>query len=265
MFYPNRLSALLIIVTLGLVSFFSLPWPSRSITVAGDDVNISGKMLVAITILGLVATGSHTVASQEECDAPQCRSLESGAWILPTLACATALVTLNQMHEPSAQLLVCSATVAALAVLLLAVRGSVDPRSKMRFASRKVIETAGFTLTVLLTTAVRAAWPSGPIPGTVAGLCGAAVSYLLLSPDLISPWRATAYALVAGVVVGIAAQSAVAAVRTSAAFGFVVTVVLYVSIGLARGKLRGQLNRKRVLEYLLVAAAGLLMVMVSGL
>jgi zinc transporter ZupT len=120
-------------------------------------------------------------------------------------------------------------------------------------------------LLMLLMTAVRAAWLSRPIAGMVAGLCGVVVTYLLLSQDLISPWRATAYALVSGVVVGVAAQSAVAAVRTSAAFGFVVTVVLYVSIGLARGKLRGQLNRKRVVEYLLVAAAGLLVVMVSGL
>ncbi len=261
----NRLSALLIIVTLGLVSFFSLPWPSRLITVAGREANISGEMLVAATVLGLVATGAHAIASQEESDAPQCRPLESSVWILPTLACATALAALHQMHEPSAQLLVCSATVAALAVLLLAVRGSVDPQSRLRVTSRRVIEIAGFMLMMLLMTAVRAAWLSRPIAGMVAGLCGVVVTYLLLSQDLISQWRATEYALVSGVVVGVAAQSAVAAVRTSAAFGFVVTVVLYVSIGLARGKLRGQLNRKRVVEYLLVAAAGLLVVMVSGL
>lgn len=260
----NRLSALLIIVTLGLVSFFAFPWPSRSIAIAGRDLNISGRVLVAAIVLGLVATGAQALAGGEQRNAPQYAPLVSCFWILPTLACAVALVAPNQIHEVSAQLLVCSATVATLVVLIVVEHYTVAPHSAVRLASRTIVKVAAFFLMTLLMTALRTEQTSGLLLGAVAGVCGAGVTCVMLGEELASPWRTVGCAAASGLILGFVARAVAPMVTTSIAYGLVLTIVLYALVGILRGYVRGQVRKKVVIEYLLVAAIGLLIVMVSG-
>ena len=264
MFSLNRLSTLLIIVTLGLVGFFALPWPSRTLTIAGQDLSISAKLVIAAAVLGLVATGTQALASPEQCEGPWYAPWLSGLWILPTMVSAAALAVLNQTHTMSAQLFVCSATVATLVVLIPAERCSVDSHARLRLASRTIVQVAAFSLMTLLMTAVRMEQVSGVLLGSVAGVCGAAVTYMMLSRDLMSSWRMVLFTAASGLAVGIVAWMVAPLTKTPAAFALSVTVVLYLSVGLLQGYLRGQLRRRVAIEYLLVAVIGLVVVMAFG-
>ena len=264
MFPLNRLSTLVIIVALGLVSFSSLPWPSRTITIAGRDLSISGKMLVAAAVVVVVATGAQALASAEQKDGPCYAPAQSGFWILPTLVSAVAMLILSQSNNLSTQLLICSITVAVLVILILAERSGLGLRSRLHLASWTLMEVAAFSLVALLLAAVRMTQASGPLVGWVAGVGAAAVTYLMLSVDLPSPWRIITTAVISGLVVGAIARGMIQVVETPVAYGLVLTTAIYVLVGLLRTHLRGQLHRWVVIEYLAVAAVGLLIVMVFG-
>jgi|GEM_PF-3356468 len=263
MFSLNRLSALLIIVTLGLVSFFAVPWPSRTMLIAGQDVSVSGKLLVAAAVLGLVACGTQALASSSECDNPWCMPAASGLWILPTVLSALALLALNRSLMAGVQFLICSATAATLVMLLLAEQRSVDAHSRLRLASRTVLEVAAFLLMALVMTTLKTEQVSGPFLAGAAAAGGAVLAYVVLSGDLHRPLRISVCAVVSGLVVAVVALGLSQVVKTPVTYGLVLTVALYVSIGLLRGYLRGKLRKVIVIEYLIVAGIALLIVLLS--
>lgn len=263
MFSLNRLSALLIIVTLGLVSFSAVPWPSRTMIIAGQDVSVSGKLLVAAAVLGLVACGTQALASSSECDNLWCMPSASGLWIMPTILYALALLALNRSPMAGAQFLICSATAATLVMLLLVEQRSVDSHSRLRLASRTVLEAACFLLMALMMTAVKTERVSGSLLAGAAAASGMALAYVVLSGDLDRPLRISVCAAVSGLLVAVVALGLAQVVKTPVTYGLVLTVALYMSIGLLRGYLRGQLRKVIVIEYLVVAAIALLIVLLS--
>lgn len=264
MFSLNRLSALLIIVTLGLVSFFALPWPTRLITIGGHELDISGKTLVAGAVLGLIATGAQALAGAKRPKDPCYIPSLTTFWIGPTLVSAVALAVLDRPNPVSTRLMVCSATVAVLAAVMIAEHCTTDPNSRLRIVLRTAVGIAAFSLVALLMAALRMRQMSVVLLGTVAGVCGGAVTYLVLSAALPNPRRALICASASGLAVGIVGHAIVPVVAEPGAYGLVLTTTLYASTGLLRGYLRRDLRRTVVIEYLLVAAIGLLIVIVFG-
>lgn len=264
MFSRNRVSALLIIVTLGLVSFFALPWTTRSAVIGGHTVYISGKTLVAAVVLGLIATGAQALASAEQPRDPCYVPAIATFWILPTLVTGTALAVLDKLNATGLQLMVVSATVAVLVALFLAEHHAADSNARLHTLSQAAVKVAAFPLLALL-LAVLKTWPMPlMLLAATAGVCGGMVTYLVLSANLSSPGRAFVYAATSGLAMGMVGGTAASAVAQPAAYGLALTTALYVSTGLLQSYLKRDLRRGVVIEYLLVAAIGLLIVIASG-
>jgi len=257
----NRLSALLAVVTVGLVSFSALPLPVKHLSVHGRELVISGRTILGYVIASLVCSGSQTLMLR----VPH-TGQETDAWrrfhcVLPTLAATVALLLLAGPWGATVQFVICVLTVVMMAVVIIGEHYTADLAPKLRQPVRGGLELCAFGLLTVLFGALRLfRAETGPV-GAIVALSGMSVASWLLSEDAANPGQLLVSAVMAGVALGVAA-SLLAAIASARAYALLLTILLYILTGVQRRFLRGQLQRASLVEYLLVGLLAVTIVLI---
>jgi len=259
----NKVTVIVALVTIGMLSSFVLTWPARDVVWKGRAFLLSGKTLLAVTVIALAWTGTDAIVRGHPRYQPRSRRISFQTSILPSALTAAAWPLLAQAQSLETKAIGIVLLDGALALLIVAEYAVVDVANPWRAAVLLFLQLITYPVAALLYLAVPLAVPIKAAPLVVA--TGTALLALRLLVECEQPWwRLSLAGAAVGCVLG--ALSWLLSTRTPSLLTYVslLAVLLYVLTGLTRHFLLcGRLDRDIIVEYLAVALVAWLLLFLA--
>lgn len=268
----ERLALLITVVVLGLALSALVPLPTWELPLElfGSElvIRFSGPVQLLAVMVILICLGVDGLVRGRPTTRSAGASLQHSIlgtglatsatfWALPTLVAILGLAILQGMPWWGYQLalaLLCGAAVAAVVTLQLASRSLASaPRQGLRLALNGVSYGIAYILFDQIFGARLRSLVSAPAILLVSG--GLALE--LLRSSTTTPWRTYLYAGLTALVMGEIALILNYSRLGNRAGGALLFLVFYILTGLAQQHLWARLNRRVLVEYLIVLALGL--------
>lgn len=240
------------LLILALEKVISLPTRMMSLTVLGSPLSlgISDHMFAGLVAVTVVCAGFEAAIRTH----PRKELLQHTYrfWGLPGATVMTATVALVEMPTKSAWLLAMGVTAVVLIAILWGEYHALDPETSIYRRARVVLNTMAFLLAAIAFVYVyqshMRSLVSAPLMGGIAGL----VTLDLLREATVSMRAVQLYAGVIGFLMAQATWILNYSALPSVSVGLILLVVFYLLVSLAMQELRGRLQRRRSLEYLVL-------------
>lgn len=268
----ERLALLITVVVLGLALSALVPLPTWELPLeffgSALVVRFSGpvQLLLVMVVLiflgvdGLVRSsnpsGSASASAQPLVRAPDLAT-SATYWALPTLVAILGLAILQGMPWWGYQLalaLLCGAAVAAVVTLQLASQSAADQPNR---GLRLLLNAISYGIAYILFDQIFGARLRSLVSAPAILLVSGGLALELLRSPATAPWRTYLYAGLTGLVMGQIALVLNYSRLGNRAGGALLFLLFYILTGLAQQYLWARLNRRVLVEYLVVLAVGL--------
>jgi hypothetical protein len=276
----DRLGVICALIAVGLLAFVALTWPA-----GGADRNAlsssSGRTLLALVLVCLAWAGAEAVVSNHPKIAARPSNVLPLHWIVPGGLIAAASALLGQAMRMEVKLLGAATSCGLFAFLIAGEYYVVDPQARWHRLVRLALRLATYLVATLLYMAIRLGITAHGTAAAVIGLVSVVLAWRLFTDDervvrLLRQRLGEHHSL--------PAASAIPAWLLVPALGallslscwlidlwaapplvqaLVLVALLYLGIGLARHFLMSTLTQRITIEYLIVGAAALLLLLFS--
>ncbi len=270
-FLPNRdrLSVLtaVIVLAFALARFLDLPARTLATSLFGSPLGLelNGPLLMMVLVAALISAGADTLIRSHPTLAGQLGRRTFVHWILPG---ATALVlgtALNRLPDGPQWWLGLGLTAVALITVLVAEYIAVDRNDPAWDLAALGLTALAYAVALLLFALLRSLSARALVSATVAGLVGAVLAWRLLA---LRGAPTAASALNAAVVGLVVAETiwAISYWRVSpGSAGLLAMIPFYLTVGVAQQHLAGRLTARIWIEYIVVGALALAIVLFYSL
>ena len=254
----------LILLSLVLTQLVELPTRRLAATVFGSPlgIDLDAGWLMAVLLASLVCTGTDALVRTHPRAQEVSLRYTFVYWILPGLLGLAAARLLSEPMARSVWMAGLAATGALFAIVLTAEYTTVDPMAPIYPQARLFLNVIAYTLALVLFILVYQTRGRSLVTATAV-----LVISFALALDLL--WHAgakldqTAWLAVAvGTVLGEASWAMNYWPLSGWSGGMLLMLIFYVMTGIASQHLQGKLSRQVLFEFLVVAVAGIAMLMV---
>ena len=266
----RKLWMVAVLIAVGLLASVGLSWPTRTATVGGFSLVVSGKELLGLIMVGLASTGTEAMMrSHPKAQTDQVR-LSFLQWLRPSALVSASWALLTRLDGIPAQIACVLATVAALLLLILTEYYVLDPSAPWCAAAQFFLQLAAYPLATLLYIAIDLSQLASPVAGIAVAVVSATLGLTLLHDPVRRLRRTLPYVLGLGTLLGalsclldlwIASPARATDARTPLIHALALVVPLYVLAGVIQHQLSGRLTRKVAIEYLVVGIVALLLLL----
>ena len=275
MHWPSKLGGVVILIVAGLLASFSLSWPIRDAHVCGLTVALSGRTLLGLVLILLAWTGADLVVKQCSQGSSGSSGFSLTHSILPTVLTGASWMVLGQLETTNAQVLGALGSGGLLVLIISSECHLITWTGWSRAAVRQFLLLMVYPVVMLAYLGIRrAAFTVCTSAAGVAGVSSLLALKLLGDDDPVLPQRfpgpealaeAAARvvshrwlrALAVGALVGLLACPLYHWAVSPLVCSSVLAVTLYVLVGVAGHLLSGTLTRRMALEYVVVGAVAL--------
>jgi hypothetical protein len=281
MFLPNKLAAVVTLVAIGLFASFGLTWPSRDAQIFRLSFSLAGRMLLGGILAGIAWTGTDWVLAQHPKVVSNQSSPSRLSSVLPAVMTAAAWALLPQLGTIQSRAIAALGGCTLLALLIISEYYALGSTGRESAILQSALRLLAYWVATLLYIAIRLATSSGltAVVATAAGSALLALRLLRDSEPSLQPspshgltdhefiarlpgrealsklaTRRWFVALSLGAFLGVISWLLGRWVATPFLYSLVLVVLLYVLVGLTRHLWLGRLTQQVVLEYLLVGA-----------
>ena len=262
----QRLSAFvgLILLSLVLAQFIELPTRTFAINVFGSELgmDLSAGWLIAVLLAGLVCTGTDALVRTHP------RVQELGLrftfvyWILPGLMGLAAARLLSEAPTRIIWAAGLAATGLLFVVVLIAEYTTVDPLAPVYPQARLFLNIVAYALAFTLFILVYQTRGRSLITATAMLVISFALALDLLWGTEAAPGHKTMLAATVGMILGESSWAMNYWQISAWSGGILLMLIFYVMTGLAQQHLQGKLSRRVLVEFLVVAIGGIVVLMV---
>lgn len=261
----DQISVLTSLILIGIVLFLVVHVPTWTLAAmplgSPLTLQVSGGWLVTLLLLGLACTGTDSVI---RCH-PRSRAGELPYtfvfWILPGLVTLLAAVLLPR--APSTQYWLMGLVTAAVLISLIVAMEyrTVDPAEPSYRLARLALNLTAYLAALGLFIVIYASKLRSLITATTTLAAGSLLALDLLR-DVQQPMRRRVlYATIVGLLLGEAVWALNYWRISSLTVGGLLLLLLYIATGLAQQHLQGNLNRRTLIEFALVGAIGVIVLL----
>ena len=259
----ERLGTLVSLVLVGLLSSLLVPMPARQITLEALGsplaVNFSGAVQLVVVLGALASAGIDLALRADQRLAARSLWYTSAFWPLPALVAVGGLLAIHAVASRSAQVLLIAATGVALVEVALAQYRSVDSQPSSRRAML-LLKVSVYLLGLVLLTALYEAQLRSLLSASGVLLLSTGLSLELYRHTEERAGRIWLYALLTGLAMGELTWGLNYTRFSGRAGGALLLLAFYVVTGLAQQHLWARLTRRVIIEYAVMAVAGLALV-----
>jgi hypothetical protein len=268
MLYHERASVVATLVVLGLIlaAFLQFPTWSHDLVVLGSPltVSISQTMLMAALLVGITCAGTDTIVRSH----PTAQRIEARysfvTWSLPGLTVLLATVLLPQAPTRLYQLGGLVLTGLILILVISAEYYTVDPGHSRYLAARLSLNAWAYFVALVIFILIYSAKARSLISATGVTLISTLLALEFLRSAGRDFGRTALYAAIAGLCTGEIIWAMNYWRISGMTGGLILLLGFYVFTGLANQQLQGRLTRRVLVEYALVALAGLIVLLRFG-
>jgi hypothetical protein len=262
----DRLSVLTAVILLAYALARVLDLPTRTVgtTLFGSPLgfDLNGPVLMLLLVAALISTGADTLVRSH----PRLEGWTGYPtvvhWIVPGAAALALGMLLNRTPFGPLWWLGLGLSAVVLIVALVAEFIVVDPQDGAWNVAALGLTALTYALALVLFALLHSLSARALISATAAGFIAAALAARLLALKPAAP-GATLYALAAGLITA-EAMWALNYWRVPAGSAALLALLpFYLTVGVAQQHLAGRLTRRLWIEYLIVAALGLLIALLS--
>ncbi|MBX5490721.1 MAG: hypothetical protein IRZ14_06145 [Chloroflexi bacterium] len=230
---------------------------------AAPQLDDSMYIAAALTVLGIIALGATLLARYGAALPTLGRTHAVTAWIPPVSWYAASLVAGRLLALEHLSLLAVGGA-AVLGILLIAQQRELSLPAGGHRAAEFVVNLGVFLSAFALFAAVREARLPGVEDALVAGLLATTLAMVPLRRALASLSRTCTYAALTGLIVGQMAWALAYWTLPTLLGGAVLLLLFYVLVGLSEAMLDRSFDRRILLEYGVVGACGLALILGVG-
>jgi hypothetical protein len=252
-----------IVLGLALVRFIDLPVREIGFQALGSALgfNLTTTATMLIVLAALAATGTDSLlrSHPKAQVAPQAGAF--ALWTLPVLTVLGLELALSRLPGNELWWLGLAASGVIVALVLAAEYISLDPEHPLYMPVQLGLTGLSYALALALFAAIYALKGRALVTATLASAVAAALALRLLWMHTRRLGAALLYAGIIGIGLGECMWALGYGRATPLAAGLLLLLIFYLGTGLSQAALQGGLNRRALIEYGLVAALGLVIVL----
>ncbi len=264
----SKVGAIVLLIAIGLLSSFTLAWPTRIVHWHDFSFTLSGRTLLGLVLLGIACAGTDFIVRGQTTLQLQPQESTSSHpavrhpvlhWVLPagwTTACWALLARPASLEK---QVLYVAVASGVLALLIFTEYYAENAVKRWRPVARFAAQLFAYFVVALVYLAIHERIPAARIAADTVATASAFLFLRLLEEERYPFPETLLSALGVGSSLGLLSWLLYTRIASPVLYSFLLVVGLYVLTGLARQFLQGKLRREILLEYLLVGAVALLL------
>jgi hypothetical protein len=268
MLYRDRASVVATLVVLGLIlnTLLGLPTWTHTVTVLGSPLQIpvTQTLMMAMLLVGITCAGTDAIVRSH----PTAQRIEAQysfvTWTLPAL---TVLLATVLLPKAPTQLYLAIGMVLTGLVLILVISAeyyTVDPADSHYPTARLALNAWAYLLALGMYVVIYSAKARSLVSATGVTLVSSLLALEFLRSAGQGFGRTVLYALIAGLSTGEMIWAMNYGRIKGLTGGLLLLLGFYLATGLANQQLQGKLTRRVLVEYVVVALVGLVVLLTFG-
>ncbi len=268
MLYHDRASILATLVVLGLILAGSLHIPTwtHSLTVLGSPlaIRVSQQALMALLLVAMTFAGTEAIVRSHPVVERERSKHTFVTWTLPGLTTALAVVMIPQAPTQLYRLGGLLATGFVLILVVSAEYYTIDPADRRYMTARLLLNGWAYLLALAAFIMIYSAKARSLVSASGVMVVSTALALEFLRGAGRGFGRTALYATIAGLSTGEIVWAMNYWRLGGITGGLILLLGFYVATGVANQQLQGRLTRRVLLEYGVVALAGLIVLLQFG-